>query len=87
MNAENPFTTRTQVRYRLEQAGNVALAVYNVQGVRLTTFANAQQGVGDHTATWNGTNAEGQDVPSGTYFIVVFVNERQAGEVKVMKVR
>lgn len=87
LSAENPFTSRTQVRYRLERSGNVALAVYNVQGVRLATFAQAMQGVGEHTAIWNGTNADGQDVPAGTYFIVVFVNDRQAGEVKVAKVR
>jgi hypothetical protein len=87
VSAENPFTTRTQVRYRLEQGGSVELAAYNAQGIRLATFARSTQGIGEHTATWNGTNAEGQDVPSGTYFLVVFVNDRQVGEVKVVKVR
>jgi hypothetical protein len=87
VSAENPFTTRTQVRYRLEQGGSVELAAYNAQGIRLTTFARSTQAIGEHTATWNGTNAEGQDVPSGTYFLVVFVNDRQVGEVKVVKLR
>jgi hypothetical protein len=87
LSAENPFTQRTQVRYRLEQAGIVELAVYSTQGVRLTTVQRGYQSAGEHTATWNGTNAEGQDVPSGAYFLVVFVNDKQAGEVKVIKQR
>jgi FlgD Ig-like domain len=87
VSAENPFTTRTTIRYTLEQGGNVELVVYNAQGVRLTTLSPAWKGIGEHTATWNGTNTEGQEVPSGTYFLVVFVNDRQAGEVKVVKLR
>jgi hypothetical protein len=55
--------------------------------VRLTTILRARQGVGEYTATWNGTNAEGLEVPAGAYFLVVFVNDRQAGEVKVVKLR
>jgi hypothetical protein len=87
LSAENPFTQRTQVRYRLEQAGTVELAVYSTQGVRLTSIQRGYQSVGEHTATWNGTNAEGLDVPTGAYFLVVFVNDKQAGEVKVIKQR
>jgi hypothetical protein len=87
MSAENPFTQRTQVRYRLEQAGTVELAVYSTQGVRLTSIQRGYQSAGEHTATWNGTNAEGLDVPTGAYFLVVFVNDKQAGEVKVIKQR
>jgi hypothetical protein len=87
LSAENPFTQRTQVRYRLEQSADVSLVVYSTEGVRLTTILRARQGVGEYTATWNGTNAEGLEVPAGAYFLVVFVNDRQAGEVKVVKLR
>ncbi|TAE20706.1 MAG: hypothetical protein EAZ92_17800 [Candidatus Kapaibacterium sp.] len=87
MSAENPFSSRTQVRYRLEQAGTVELAVYNAQGVRLATMQRGRKAAGEQTASWNGTSTEGLEVPAGAYFLVLFVDERQVGEVKVVKVR
>lgn len=67
-NFPNPFNPTTTIRYKLQQAGDVTLRVYNSTGQLVNTLVSGQQASGQHEARWNGTDANGRTVSSGVYF-------------------
>lgn len=67
-NHPNPFNPTTTIRYSLSRPHLVQIEVYNVLGQLVSTLENSEQGVGVYETTWDGTNANGQDVASGVYF-------------------
>jgi hypothetical protein len=68
-NEPNPFNPDTQVRFRLDQAGPVTLSVYNLQGALVRTLANGPMAAGEHRLTFDGRNAQGLALASGTYLL------------------
>ena len=44
------------------------LGIYAVDGRRVATLVDANLAAGNHQATWNGRDAFGKRVASGTYF-------------------
>ena len=64
----NPFNPRTTVRFDLPIAGPVRLAVYDVAGRLIRTLVDADQPSGTHAAAWDGRDASGCSVASGSYF-------------------
>ena len=46
----------------------VSVKIYSISGQELVTLHSANQGVGEYTVQWNGTDAFGRKVASGTYF-------------------
>ena len=46
----------------------VSVKIYSINGQELVTLHSATLGAGDYTAQWNGTDAFGRKVASGTYF-------------------
>jgi flagellar hook assembly protein FlgD len=52
----------------LPNAGNVSLQVYDVTGRTVRTLRNGFQKPGVYTATWNGRDEQGREVPKGVYF-------------------
>jgi hypothetical protein len=67
-NTPNPFGGATDVSFTLPQRGTVRLSVYDVAGHHVTTLFAGEQGAGDHTVSWNGTDDAGQRVGAGIYF-------------------
>ncbi|MCK9995523.1 MAG: T9SS type A sorting domain-containing protein [Candidatus Krumholzibacteria bacterium] len=47
---------------------NVSVKIYSINGQELVTLYSANQGVGEDTVQWSGTDAFGRKVASGTYF-------------------
>jgi hypothetical protein len=64
----NPFRNGTSIGYQLPAAGNVSLQVYDVTGRTVRTLRNGFQKPGVYTATWNGRDERGREVPKGVYF-------------------
>ena len=64
----NPFNPTTTLRYRIEKAGPVVLAIFDVRGTHVATVVDANMGAGRHSAEWNGRDARGNAVGSGVYF-------------------
>jgi len=65
----NPFNPSTQLRYRLDEAAEATLTVYDVAGRRVRGLASGIQAAGEHTATWNGRDDDGLEVASGVYLV------------------
>jgi photosystem II stability/assembly factor-like uncharacterized protein len=66
-NHPNPFNPSTTIRYHLARDGEVVLTIFDAAGARVRTLVQQHQGQGDHTVRWDGRDASGRTVPSGTY--------------------
>ena len=65
----NPFTTHASISYQLSHAGRVRLAVYDMLGQEVASLASGLREAGSHQAVWNGTDARGNEVANGLYFV------------------
>ena len=72
-NFPNPFNPDTWIPYRLANASDVQITIYDVRGtaVRQLDLGHQQAGVyqtRERAVHWDGTNAMGEKVSSGIYF-------------------
>jgi hypothetical protein len=79
-NYPNPFNAQTNIRYRLVRPGFVEIMVYDLTGNRVTTLYRGTQDMGEHSQVWDGTDASGRAVSSGTYYYRL-----EAGDVILTK--
>lgn len=67
----NPFNAETVLVYSLPEAQSVDLSVYNLLGQRVRQLVQGVRAAGRHAVNWDGRDARGQTLTSGTYFIVL----------------
>ncbi len=67
-NYPNPFNPTTHIEFSLKKAGNVELAVYNINGQKVRTLVSEEMEADNHKVTWNGKDDRGNSVSSGVYF-------------------
>lgn len=67
----NPSTTVFAIELSLDHAVEADLSVVNVKGQVVRKLANRQWASGSHKLEWNGADAEGKTVASGTYYVVL----------------
>lgn len=66
----NPFTGETALRFDVPaNGGSATVAVFDLQGRRVTTLAEGSQAPGRHILTWKGTDEGGRKVAAGVYFV------------------
>jgi hypothetical protein len=68
-NYPNPFNPTTSIKFALPVESKVSAEIYNILGQRVATLVNGVLNAGYHTIEWNGTNASGQSMGSGVYFV------------------
>jgi hypothetical protein len=66
-NYPNPFNPSTTIRFSLDEATTIDLAVYTMLGQRVATLVNGEALAGSQQVTWNGTDDAGNALPSGMY--------------------
>jgi len=67
-NDPNPFNPTTAIRFELEAADDVRLAIYDVAGRRVRLLLEAMMPAGrDHRVVWDGIDDHGRAVRSGVY--------------------
>jgi hypothetical protein len=68
-NCPNPFNPVTMIRYELPKPSRVSLLIYDLAGRLVRTLrCGLMEDAGYHEVSWNGTDAAGSTVASGTYF-------------------
>jgi hypothetical protein len=77
----NPFNPRVTVSFAMAQAGDARLSVCDLRGREIAVLTQADLPAGEHTAVWQGQDASGRPLPSGTYLAVL----RTAGGVSATK--
>jgi flagellar hook assembly protein FlgD len=86
-NFPNPFgRSITQIQYALpldqgrQRQYRVELSIYDLQGRLLRQLVEGYQFTGEYTQIWDGRDASGSMLPSGTYFYRL-----QAGRFRAQK--
>jgi hypothetical protein len=64
----NPFNPRTTVSFTLPAKGHAEVAIYDAKGQMVARLVDEALGAGPHTVDWDGRDAVGASMPSGTYF-------------------
>jgi hypothetical protein len=65
----NPCNPQTAISFSVDRAGSLELSVFDLSGHRVATLARGHREPGTHTVYWQGENAQGHAVPSGTYVV------------------
>jgi hypothetical protein len=63
----NPFSDHAGIRLSLGEGLPVRLAIYAIDGRRVTTLVNGPVPAGTHEIRWNGTDERERRVPDGVY--------------------
>jgi len=74
-NYPNPFNPSTSIRFAIPQEAKVNIKVYNILGKEITQLLNETRISGEYEITWNGTDSNGNSVPSGIYFITMIADK------------
>jgi len=80
----NPFNPRTSIDFELVEEGRAVLAVYDPAGRLVTRLVDDHLGAGAHRVSWDGTDADGRSVASGTYFATLTVDGRTVASRKAV---
>ncbi|MCA9726245.1 MAG: T9SS type A sorting domain-containing protein [Candidatus Eisenbacteria bacterium] len=64
----NPATDRVTLQWSTQETGSVAIDVHTVDGRVVREVYRGSTAAGDHRVEWDGRDAKGRLVPSGTYF-------------------
>ncbi len=78
----NPFGARTNLNFAVPRGGTAKLAIYTVAGRKVVTIFDQAMPSGWRLVAWEGRDASGRPVASGTYFAKL----EAAGQVQVRKV-
>ncbi len=78
----NPFRTETRISIDMEELDvanrAVTLEIYNLLGQRVASFSfTGVPASGKHTFTWDGKDAFGNDLASGTYLLTVVTPQKR----------
>lgn len=67
-NYPNPFNPETTIKFNLNKSARTSIEIYNINGQKVKTLIDEYVDAGNHTATWNGRDNDGNEVASGVYF-------------------
>jgi hypothetical protein len=73
-NAPNPFNAGTAIRFELRTAGAVRLELFDTAGRLVRVLVDGPLPPGGHAVWWDGTDARGAAVGSGTYIVRLAVH-------------
>ena len=63
----NPFKSGTTLSFQVEEATEVQLAVFDIQGRRVALLAEGWHDAGDHAVRWDGRMDSGEQARAGMY--------------------
>ena len=77
-NYPNPFNLETKICIQIKEKSHVILKIVNITGGEIQTLVDQTKPSGKYTVSWDGTNQQGQIVPSGLYFYLLTAGEFSA---------
>jgi hypothetical protein len=82
----NPFNPHTTLEFEIQDPAHVSMKIYNISGQLVDVLMDTYQQAGIHLVNWNGLNRNGQQVPSGVYFVQLNAgNENRTERIVLMK--
>lgn len=67
-NYPNPFSSTTNIQYKVPENCHVKISIYDIPGRLIKTLVDKYVASNENTVSWNGKNYSGIDVPGGIYF-------------------
>jgi hypothetical protein len=77
----NPIRSSGTLVFALAEPGRVEVEIISVTGRRLHSLVDAVRPAGEHRISWDGTDASGRHLASGSYIAVL----RTSGETRTLK--
>ncbi len=74
----NPFSTSARIKFQLPVNTAVTLSAFDVSGNLVRTLVNGYTEAGIRTATWDGKDNSGNEVPKGVYLVRMATREYSA---------
>lgn len=68
-NFPNPFNPTTTIRYNLNEAAEVQLTIYDIQGRMVRSLVQSSLSAGSYQAAWDGMDDTANPVPAGVYLV------------------
>jgi len=65
----NPFNATLVIGFTMTNPGHASVEVFDLRGRVVARLLDGERGAGRQTVTWNGRNAAGAPVPSGSYYV------------------
>jgi photosystem II stability/assembly factor-like uncharacterized protein len=81
-NSPNPFSSATQIRYKLNHPGKIALTIYDLSGRKIQTLVDEPQTIGEYTVDWDASG-----FCNGLYFCELSVDNVSVEVRKMMMAR
>ncbi len=75
-NYPNPFSSKTEIPYKLKSQSDVHITIYDILGRVVKRFSTTSQNRGLHSVVWDGRNNFGALASPGVYFYRVQVNDQ-----------
>ena len=67
-NWPNPFNSQTKIQFDLKKQSYISVVIFDVNGRRLKTVYQGNQGPGQYSLVWDGKDENGSVVCSGVYY-------------------
>lgn len=80
----NPCRERATISFQVPATGQAELAVYNMAGQKVRTLLNGRLLAGEHGFVWDGRDASGKKVSSGTYLVNLKSGSQQVSKRLVL---
>ncbi len=68
-NYPNPFNPSTRIDFTTGKSASIRIAVYDLLGREISVLASETFPAGFYYAEWDGRNGDGQQMPSGVYYV------------------
>jgi len=79
----NPFNPSIKINYFVPTEKFTEISIYNMMGQKIKTIVSGVQNDGYHTVLWDGTNRDGNEMPSAVYFVRMH-SENEFEEYKII---
>jgi len=83
-NYPNPFSENATIEFFPEKDGLVEIKIFNILGKHITTLSNMNRPSGIYFDSWNGVDLIGNNVSSGVYIVVLYINSKVYASHKML---
>ena len=80
----NPFNNQTSIKYKLAQASNVKLIIYDLQGQEIIQLLNTFESEGSYSVNWNGSDSNSRPLSPGVYICHMIIDNENAQSIRVL---
>ncbi len=89
MISANPsvFSSRTSIEYFLPVQQGISLDIYDILGNQVINLVSGEVPTGENVAVWDGKDASGNTVSSGTYFCVLKSSDDRSVSRKITLIK